>query len=90
MIVERRSYVVKEGRDQDAVAVIQKAWAALDFPNAHRIYTPHIGPFNVVVQELDPVGDCWTSSVPLESGRAEPHSDQHAAIATRRDTDRQR
>jgi hypothetical protein len=45
--------VVNEGRDQDAVAVIQKAWAALDFPNAYRIYTPLIGPFNVVVQELE-------------------------------------
>jgi hypothetical protein len=53
MIVERRAYVVKEGRIQDAVDVIKEAWEGLDFPNAHRIYMPIIGPYNVVVQELE-------------------------------------
>ena len=49
MIVERRSYVVHEGREQEAIDILKEAWRGLDFPNAHRIYKGIIGPFDVGV-----------------------------------------
>ena len=53
MIVERRCYTVYEGREQEAIDILKEAWQGLDFPNAHRIYRTIVGPFDVVVQELE-------------------------------------
>jgi hypothetical protein len=53
MIVERRWYTVHEGREQEAIDIIKEAWQDLGFPNAHRIYRGLIGPYDVVVHELE-------------------------------------
>jgi hypothetical protein len=53
VIVERCTYTVKNGRTQEAADVIKQLWSQADSSVVHRIYTPIIGPYDVVYQEIE-------------------------------------
>ncbi len=54
MIVERRTLVVKTGKEQEVIELIKAGIEANTiFTGAYRIYLPDIGPFNVVAVEWE-------------------------------------
>ncbi len=53
MIANRRTFIIKRGRIEEAAALIKAEVARVDIPNAQRIYTPMIAPFGVLVYEAE-------------------------------------
>ena len=53
MIVERRIYRPRPGREQATAGFVKEVWAVFGFPNACRLYLPVSGPNNVVYHELE-------------------------------------
>jgi hypothetical protein len=53
MLVQRLTFQVKPGNQEKAVELMKESRAILDDPHGSRIYTSYIGPFDVVVYELE-------------------------------------
>ncbi len=53
MITNRRTFIIKRGRLQEAAALIKAEAERVDLPNAQRVYVPEIAPFDVMVYEAD-------------------------------------
>lgn len=51
MIINRRTFIVKKGEMQKAVEILKTAVAKLEQNLTRRIYTPVLGPFDIVVLE---------------------------------------
>jgi hypothetical protein len=72
MIVDRRTFIAKNGKQDELVEQIKKAAAYMPFAASYRIYTPQYGQFGVVVLELEfkDLAECdrywagWTEKAP--------------------------
>lgn len=53
MLVNRRTWVVKRGCMQKAVALAVAAWEQFDQPHVRRFYVPDIAPFDTLVLEIE-------------------------------------
>jgi len=53
MIIDRRTHITKRGYEDEAVEIVKKGTAYVPFTVPYRIYLPQVGPFNVVVLELE-------------------------------------
>ena len=53
MITNRRTFIVKRGRLQEAAALIKAEAERVDIANPQRVYVPEIAPFDVLVYEAD-------------------------------------
>jgi len=54
VIVEHRTYVVKQTvPERDVADFVNEVMKQVDFPNAHRVCVPMIGPFNTVVHDIE-------------------------------------
>ena len=53
MIVERRTYKVKHGQWRNLVELIKAEMAAIGPEIGSRIYNPIVGPFGVIVHDLE-------------------------------------
>jgi hypothetical protein len=53
MIVNRRTFVVKQGREHKAIELLKGAVTGHPHPHPGRVYRPQLGPFNVLVLEIE-------------------------------------
>jgi hypothetical protein len=53
MIVDRRTFVIKVGKQDEVVEQIKKAVAFSPFKPTYRVYTPHFSHFDEVVLEIE-------------------------------------
>jgi hypothetical protein len=53
MILERRTYIPKLGKVEEVVDLIKEAHGILDTSPSFRVLTPQVGPFGVVVHEIE-------------------------------------
>ena len=53
MLVNRRTFIVKRGCMEEALALLKAEKERVSHPHAGRIYTPSIGPFGVLVNEVE-------------------------------------
>jgi len=53
MIVNRRTFVIKRGCWQEAVAMVKAEQERLDPGAAFRLYTPNIAPFDILAMEWE-------------------------------------
>ena len=53
MIANRRTFIIKRGRLQEAAARFKAEVERVNIPNTQRIYTPEIAPFDVLVYEAE-------------------------------------
>ena len=53
MIVNRRTFKVKNGKERKLVEMMKAERERLNWPITHRIYTTNLSPFSVVVAEWE-------------------------------------
>jgi len=53
MILERRTYIPKLGKVNELVDMIKEGHGILDYSPKFRVLTPQVGPFGVVVHEIE-------------------------------------
>ena len=53
MIVNRRTFITKRGRTDEAATFIKKAMGLISFPRPPRVYVSDIGPFNTIAVEAE-------------------------------------